>query len=567
MGTINRRPWESATTLDQALLDECADNLEINLEMAADIETPSDPIYASDRNKYVGGTFYEALTRFPAIKRTIGEWLSPTIQFSPLSIGLSNVDGRFNNLLPSGDDFNGWIGKSINVRLGLSELSATYFSIFQGILTDIGGFGRQREQINLVFRDQFDKINQKFPNTTLQKSSFPDLEDNYVGDIVPYIYGDWTQVLNEEFNASIPGVPVNGANVDVLAGTESVQIIVSENVNFTFDNTSFVVKKRNGDIINFSSGDITDLLEKRIFAIKQSGNGGSTSYVYESGDKFYCRLRGKDLGAYSDNPVEQARDILKTFGGLVDGDFDTSWNTLRDKNTPSNLENSISTIESRAWVKDDQTAVEYALSLLEQVRLEAFVDRNLKWKLTSLHFDDFPAPANIDFTIKNWDLAVDTFNPKLDERNVWNRAQSDYAFDPVINKQGRQTGIYKNQAAIDQAGKTISKKIEFPNLYTEEDVINQTKEMIKLASSYSEFIDATITWRGAALDIGDFIKVGVNFGGTVYDNTPAMIREIGYNPDGSIPIRLWSFQMTPYNNFNPSYAGIVGGSTATIVQE
>ena len=196
MGTSNRRPWETATVLDQALLDECADNLEIKLEMAADIETPTGFIRASDRNKYVGGTFYEALTKFPTIRRTIGEWLAPSIQFSPLRLGLSNVDGRFNNFLPSGADYDGWIGKEVDVRLGLDELAATYFSIYKGQVTDISGFDRDRQRITIITRDQFDKANQRFPNTTLQKSGFPDLEDGLVGTVVPYIYGDWTNIVN-----------------------------------------------------------------------------------------------------------------------------------------------------------------------------------------------------------------------------------------------------------------------------------------------------------------------------------------------------------------------------------
>jgi len=47
--------------------------------MIVEIETPIGTIYASDRNKYAGSTFYEALLNFPIIRRTVGEWLSNVI--------------------------------------------------------------------------------------------------------------------------------------------------------------------------------------------------------------------------------------------------------------------------------------------------------------------------------------------------------------------------------------------------------------------------------------------------------------------------------------------------------
>jgi hypothetical protein len=49
---------------------------------------------------------------------------------------------------------------------------------------------------------------------------------------------------------------------------------------------------------------------------------------------------------------------------------------------------------------------------------------------------------------------------------------------------------------------------------------------------------------------------------------PALIREVGYDPDGiKIPLRLWSFQLLPFTGYTPGYAGTVGGSTATIDEE
>ena len=61
MSGKDRRRYLTETVLDQEFLDWSQDNLENRLEMIVDIDSPSGMIHASDRNKYVGDTFYEAL--------------------------------------------------------------------------------------------------------------------------------------------------------------------------------------------------------------------------------------------------------------------------------------------------------------------------------------------------------------------------------------------------------------------------------------------------------------------------------------------------------------------------
>jgi hypothetical protein len=70
------------------------------------------------------------------------------------------------------------------------------------------------------------------------------------------------------------------------------------------------------------------------------------------------------------------------------------------------------------------------------------------------------------------------------------------------------------------------------------------------------------------LDLGDFVFIDLAVGGIVYSNVPCMIRSIGYDPAGlKLPLTLWSFQMTPFPNYTPGYAGTVGGYAAAITQE
>lgn len=568
MATVNRREYLTATVLDQAFLDRCQDNLENGLHMVADIQLPDGTTTrVSDRNKYIDGTFYRALTNFPVIKRTLGDWLSPVVQFSRLQLVLSNVDGRYNHILPSGADFAGWIGKSVDVRLGLRDVGSTYESIYKGFVTDIGGAQRDRKSITLITRDRFDIVNTNFPLTAFSSTAYPDIDDQYVGTIVPVIYGDWTVKILNTF-AMIPAFPVNGKNAGVLAGTTSARAIIAPH-DLTFLDTSQVYLVRADTFYLMDAGDVSALAGNRGIDVKQGGNGGTTvvegaPYTFQNGDIFRTRVKGKDLGAYDDNIIWQARDILMTYGGLSSGDFDANWATYRDKAAPA--ESALSSFKSRIWIQQPQPVIQYALSLLEQVRMEAFVSKDLLFKLSSLHMDEFVAAPS--FSVRNWDLAEGSFNPQLDDKNIWNRALADYAFDPQLNENAFETPIFRNSAAIAQAGKQISKKVVFPNLYEEATVILQLKEMLKLASGYPEMIELTLTPRALKQELGQFVKINVQMGSSIFENVPAMIREIGYDPNGvRLPVKLWSMQMTPFPGYSPGYAGIVGGSTATITQE
>lgn len=573
MATEDRRPYLSATSLDQDLLDQMADNLEFGVEMVADIETPTDTIYASDRNKYVGGRFYQAICQFPTIKRTIGEWLSPTIEFSTLELPLSNVDGRFNSLLPGGADFDGWIGKTVDIRLGIRDAGGTYSSIYKGRVTDIGGLSRDRMKITVRTRDQMDKLSQNFPNTAITQTGWADVEDGISGTILPVIYGDWTVAPLQEtpnppaaplLTASVPAFVVNGKLATVLSGVTNVRLLVSENANADFDTSNVWLKRSDAWTVVPGANVAALSADKNDFQIVQGFTVAAAPYVYQTGDLFYVRVKGKDLSGYSDNIVWQGRDILIFHGGADVSDFDASWATVRDKAAPA--ESAIAAIKSRVWIQEPENAVTYVLSMFEQVRVEMFVDKSLKLKLAALHLDEFqPAP---DFVVKQWDVVDATLAPKLDDRNIWNRAKGDYAYDPVLQENSRGTSIFRNQAAIDQiGGREISKKVVFPNLYVEGDVVANLKEMLRLASGYPEFVEMTLTPRAMLLDIGDFVRLRISMGSVVFDDVPALIREIGYDQKGSIPVKLWSMQMTPFPGWTPAYGGIVGGSTATITEE
>lgn len=563
MSSSNRRKYLTATVLDQAFLDECADNLENRLEMVVDIQRPDGGfIRASDRNKYIDGVFYQALLKFPVISRTVGEWLAPDLQFSTLTLELSNVDGRFNDVLPGGANYGSWVGRSVTVKLGVGEIGTAYKTIFQGSVSDEGGFRRGVKTITLIARDKYETINVNFPTSALTKTGYPNLDDGSVGIVLPVIYGDWTVGLDTEV-AVIPSYPVNlGDSTVINAPWNNIQLRISEN-DLTFFDTSNVYLNRgdtyylvpSADVVNVGAGNKTFEINQDTANLWVDG----AAYNFEVGDQFLVRVKGKDLGAYDDNIVWQARDLLMTYGGVGSGDFDANWTTFRDKSV-------ISATKSRVWENEPKPVMQYALSMLEQVRLEAFISKDLLIKINSLHFDDFVASPTYD--LKNWDIVKDTFDPQLDEKNNFNRAQGVYNFFPSRNENAVRTAFYKNAASVTAIGKTISKQITFPNLYEEAKVVENLTEILKIASALFEFVPLQTTWRSMLLDIGDFVSLNVDIGGAVFENVPAMVREIGYDPAGlKIPLVVWSFALLPFSGYTPGYPGTVGGISATIVQE
>lgn len=644
MSSQNRREYLTATSLTQSVLDNCHDNLECRLEMIVEIETPSGIIYASDRNKYVGDKFYEALLVFPTINRTVGEWLANELTFSTLTLELSNADERFNEFLPGGASFDGWMGKTVTVKLGLAEQASTYTTIFSGHITDVGGFKRTIKSVVIIARDDYEKINVNFPTTTFSDTTYAKIGNDILGKHVPIIYGDWT-TDTEPSPAGVPTFVVNGndpfltykeVNVDTnspaspcvftrlnhgldnndiiqlttngtlpapfavttdyfvvnktidtfqlsltsggpainsttagsgshrfaaspTATEENIKLVVSSNVNAFFDSDNVYLKRQDQYWLVPSSEIVNLNADKNYFEVKQNSAVlwlNSLAYLYETGDIFLVKVKGKDLGAYDNNPVWQARDLLITYGGLVSGDFHSNWATFRDATTA----------KSRIYVSESQSVLTYALSILEQILLEAFVDRSLKLKINSLRFSDWtPAPT---YTVKNWDVESGSFNTSVDERNNFNRAQAAYNFLPEKNENAYLTSVYKNTSAITQTGKAISKRIVFPNIYLKTDVVYYLQEILKLASSGLESITINLTWRSLLKDIGEFIAIDVKIGSTQFENVPCMVREIGYDPAGlKLPVKMWCMTMVPFPGYVPGYIGTVGGYNATIDEE
>lgn len=571
MSGRDRRRYLTETVLNQEFLDWSHDNLDNQLEMIVDIETPTGMIYASDRNKYVDGIFYEALLSFQRVSRSVGEYLAPEIQYGSQTLELSNVDGRFNDILPGGANYASWVGGTVEIKLGLAEAGSTYKSVFKGRISDVGGFRRSVKSITLIAKDDYERLNVSFPNQAFTLAAFPNIEDSVVGKLAPVIYGDWTTGLDPD-PAVVPTFLTNGKDATVTAAPwNNLQLRISQNDLLFFDTTKVYMLRGEvyhlvpaADVVSVGAGNKSFQVRQNTSAWLKNDDGSFANYTYQNGDVFYVRVKGKDLGAYSDNPIWQARDLLLTYGAVVSSDFHSNWATFRDKASPA--QSALASIKSRVWENEAKPLMQYALSILEQVRMEAFISRDLKIQLSSLHFDNFVAAPS--FTLRNWDVVEGTFSPTLDDRMNFNRAQGVFDYRPNRNENALRTPILKNQSNITAIGRAISKEIAFPNLYVAQDVKNQLTEILKISSSFLEVIQLECTWRSMLKELGDFVFLNVQIGSSQFTNVPAMIRDIGYDPQGlKIPMQLWSFALCPFPGYTPGFAGTTGGFNAVITEE
>ena len=225
MSSSNRKPYLTASSINQTLLNFASDNLSNQLELIVEIQAPDGSIIrASDRNKYVGEHFYEALTNFPSVVRTVGEWLTEGLLFSEMTFELSNADGRYNKFLPGGADFAGWIGRTVTVKIGLRDVAGSFFQIFKGEVTEEAGFSRSIKSVTIRARDVLAKNNISFPTTVFDIATYPKAADELFGKTIPVIYGDWTEIVSTN-TASVPCFAVNSN--DIFVNNEELTVTIA----------------------------------------------------------------------------------------------------------------------------------------------------------------------------------------------------------------------------------------------------------------------------------------------------------------------------------------------------
>lgn len=572
--TIDRRVYLSNPTLNQDFLDQAQGNLENRLVFLATITHPDRVVRVSSIDTYLDGFFYQNRAEFPQIKRTVGEFLESDIEFSEIEITVNNTDGEYNDILPGGVNYKSWINSGVVIQLGVGEDSNNYLTIFQGVVSSDGGFSRSTKGFTLKCRDRFEPLTAVFPTATFNQTEFPHISEDLGGRVKPYFIGDWTTEVNA--GGSIPGLVVNSLEPGILdpngdnsGFTTNVLVFLSDHDNFDLGS---VYLKRGEALILLDAADVIVLGSgQKLFAVRNRNSGSTTqvdgeAYAYAQGDQFLVRVKSqlKGGGSLFTNAVAIAKDILKTFGGISLADFSVRWDQYQNKTTPA--ASAVANILARMYIDEEEPIISFANSLLGQVGLEIFIDKENNISLNPLHADEFESSPS--FIIRNDDVEEGSFKPIIDDRTNLNRLAGLFNRLPDIGESASQSAYYFNITNFNDTGVTFSERLNLPNLYARSQVELRVQDILSLTSAFAEFIELSCTWRSLLLDIGDYVLVDVKIGSVIFEQVPCQIREKTYDPQGlRIGFKLWSFQLLPFGSWPGQGGGIVGGNAGTLLKE
>lgn len=570
-----RLAYQNATTLSQTMLDETFRGGENEIVTVAvltkTVDATTYTLRFAAQPQFVGDDWYEGRAKFPEIKRTMGELQAPSLQFSEMEVELGNMDGFYNSYLEGGADYISWIGAQLTVSVGLRDVAASFMTVFDGFVPEEDGFDVERETIRIRARDRSNDLNRRSPLPYINDTDFPSAPDDSIGKIIPMVLGDWE--AGYTYTASAGKISVSdgaGGNVEVLVdapdgfyggcigyfvgGGEFVFSIGT----YTPDTIAHVHIKRGDAMIQtvFTAApqNTAGYWSAEVLHLNKVG-GGFQNYVYQSGDVALVAVKVPYAPGKYSNAIEITQEILYTLGGKSSGDLETtSWNALAVKASPA--QSDLTSIKARIWVGEEKDSVlAVALSLLEQVRCEAFVDADGLIKVTSLHPEDWPSPALAAARIEQIELDEENVSSTADQRTFFNQALLNYAYTPVTKKTALSTVQLKNQTSIDRTGKTIIKAIDCGWLYVEADAELQLTEFVRFYSAGFSYVTAPCAWVHLLRDLGEVVSFNYNIGSLSYDAVPMQIRDIGINPtNGGVKFKLLSFANFAYGAWSPSNA-------------
>jgi len=219
---FNRALWQGFNAeLSQNLLNASWPFIE--LQWIAEISITNDVTFnVSNRNIYVEDTngaprFYQARAeKSPILNITAGEWLSPGFEIGNLKITLNNRDGFFNDYLPHGEQYTQWIGGEVKILVGFGESRSNYFEVFTGIIPKKKGIETTLETVIINAYDKQEEDKVEIPTLIYDRTNFPFVDSDKIGQPLPIVYGDWTTDLSSEFG-DIPAICSNAKDDPVIS--------------------------------------------------------------------------------------------------------------------------------------------------------------------------------------------------------------------------------------------------------------------------------------------------------------------------------------------------------------
>ncbi len=570
-----RACYEEATVLTQDVLDEASLGGVITLFPLAHVNFQC---VVSDRpcqEPYNGDTeppFYEGRAEIKMVTRTLGELLNPSIQISYAEFRIANVDGFYNYMLETGEYFLNPVNLPMDLVMTLPSMEPLADRrIFTGRTSVEEPLTIEKDAITYRGSDTLALMDIP-PNlkTIATSVTFPSIPDDVLGKTLPFVLGDWESGYDFVTATGSISISSSGVLYDVQLDSPDGLYggIVGYNVgggyfafayhaSYTPGTIAYAHIKR-GDAymaVNFNSTPAYTggFWVCQVTSLKKVGVG-TVPYTYQSGDVLTLAVKiPYAVGQYS-NMVRLVQHVIISLSPFIIGNFDTSWDTLAAKSSPA--QSNLTSIKGRVWIGDNQsTVLKIACGLLEQVRLELYFKYTVlssAISLTSLHPEDWAGPGDT-FTIDQYDIAEDSFRVQSDDRTFFNRASINFGFTPITGRTQLATGVYQNSNSITLAGKTVEKVIDCPNLHIGTDAVNQLKEFLRLYSSGLSFIQLETSWVHLLRQLGEIAGVTFSVGGLDYNNTPAMVRDIGVDPrSGRVSFKLLNLATFGYTEYTPA---------------
>jgi hypothetical protein len=582
---------------------------EVNMEMGADIFIGSfgESISVSDRPKYIGPYFYHGRASLPKLERKLSPLLSTQLSFSELEITINNCDGMYNKYLIAGMQYTPLYGCKVQLRVGLRDLINTYFPVFVGVVHTEGGVERQKDTITLRARDGFEALNTEVPLPKITVEEFINAPKDVIGKMIPLCLGDWSYGI--DFVDSLVTASVDSNGLQQVVKTKSTSSVGGGTIGYftgydgvgggkfifgvggNWEGTTFVCQNieecliKRGDnylVVSFSPAPeiLIGYLAVAIHGFIRASDGAVIPYTYSNGDVAMIKTKVGCIGnaLFEDedaNPINLAKTFLVTCGRLSSGsDFAASWDALKEKAAPpqSNLKNGI---KMRLWVGDEKTNVlEYALSILKQIRCDLYVDKQRKLALVTQHPEDVPQLDTMRH-IEPYHTLEDTINPRTDRQNMMTSSSCTYSFTPLLNGTALQTPKLINTYSVSILGGETAKTVDFPNLYREADARYQLEETVRFFSAAMEEITLSVAWVHIDVELGEWITLSLDVGSLQFlrengdmDRVPCQVRSISVDPSGgSLELKLLSLGNFKVPNYTPPFdSDNLSGYDRVIVQ-
>lgn len=588
---IRRAYYLESSTLDEIVLAKTFAGGETNVELVASVGS----LRVSDRPKYVGSYFYEGRAKLPKIERKLPPLLSSQLSFSELELAINNCDGKYNEFLIGGENYTPFFGETVELTIGLRDVASTYFPVFRGIVHTEGGTDRKRDEIVVRARDEFEKLNTKVPLPKITLDEFLDAPKDVVGKTIPLVLGDWSYGVTFTDSPITSNVDVGGVQVavktrttDQLAGGTVGYYVAGGYFLFSiggnWEGTDFICTViddcviQRGDTFLKPNFDTNPALVNGYWAVKVNGlirasDNATVAYTYSSGDLAVIRTKVSCLGT-SDfenadaNPINLARMFLVTCGRLSWAtDFNSTWNTVAAKSSPAQSDFA-SGIKMRVWVGEaDVNVLEYAISLLRQVRCDLYVDKARKFGVCTQHPEDVPLLSTLRH-IEPFHVLEDTIQPRTDKKNVLTSADCTFALVPTLKGTAIRSKKFNNNNAISKMAGDTAKSIDLPNLYREADALYQLKEMIRFYSAGMEQINLSVAWVHLNVELGEWVTLSLDVGSLKFDRVPCQVRSISVEPHGgALELELLSVANFAVPNYTPEYPSTNLSSYTQTIEE